>query len=83
MTPSANRDPQAGHFLDQARARAAAAQARALACPLTPAQQAGNRHLARMKGRRRPVAADRSTNLAPAELPVTLIPGGSKPAVLA
>jgi hypothetical protein len=42
---------QAGHFFDQARARAAAAPARALACLLTPDQQAGKRHLARMKGR--------------------------------
>jgi hypothetical protein len=83
LTPSANRDPLAGHFFDQARARAAAAQARALACLLTPGQQAGNRHLATMKGRRRLVVADRSTNLAPAEPPVTLVLGGSKSAVLA
>jgi hypothetical protein len=48
-TPSANRDPPAGRFFGQARARAAAAQARALACLLTPGQQAGNRHLAKMK----------------------------------
>ena len=82
LKPSANRDPLAGHFFDQARARAAAAQARALACLLTPGQQADNRHLAR-KGRRRLVVADRSTNLAPAEPPVTLVLGGSKSAVLA
>ena len=36
-----------------------------------------------MKGRRRLVVADRSTNLAPAEPPVTLVLGGSKSAVLA
>ena len=39
LDTSANRDPLAGHFFDQARARAAAAQARALACLLTPASR--------------------------------------------
>jgi len=52
--------------------------------PADPGQQAGNRHLARMKGRRWLVVADRSTNLAPAEPPVILVLGdSSKSAVLA